>query len=96
MTREEYFEKAKVAKLKYETKLNEAEKALKELITERSDMGLVPDHIKFSDEYKAAKRNFDNAANDLRNFNQDYCKTFKVELKIEREKKRLAQINKQC
>lgn len=96
MTREEYFQKAKVAKELYEKKQDEAEKALKSLITERGSMGLVPDYIKDSLEFKAAKRNFDNAFNDLRNFNQNYIKTFKAEIKAEREKKRLERINKTC
>lgn len=86
MTRLEYFELAKQAKLKYEAEVNRTSDILNKFT--KGEMGLVPDHIKASSEFQAAKKDYENAFNDLRNFNSNYVKQFKVELKEERNKKK--------
>ena len=50
MTREEYFQKAKEAKQKFENALDMADKALKTF--PKGEMGLTPDHVKNSPEFR--------------------------------------------
>jgi hypothetical protein len=47
-------------------------------------MGLTPDAVKFSHEYRAAKATFDNAFKRLRTFNAWHVKAHKDELREER------------
>jgi hypothetical protein len=53
-----------------------------------SHMGLTPDAIKFSPEYRDAKVRADNAFARVRDFNAWYTKAFTAELRAEREAKR--------
>jgi hypothetical protein len=46
-------------------------------------MGLTPDDVKFSPEYRAAKRNLDLAFEQLRNFNIAFHKHFKKEIQAD-------------
>jgi len=51
-------------------------------------MGLTPDHIRLSPEYRNAKAAFEAAFAALRNFNGKYIKIFKAEIAAERREKR--------
>lgn len=50
----------------------------------KGPMGLTPDTVKASPEFKLAKRNFNQAFEQLRMFNKFYLKTFKAEIKADR------------
>ncbi|WP_415913299.1 hypothetical protein [Neptuniibacter sp. QD37_11] len=65
-----------------EENLQRASEALKAF--PRGNMGLVPDDVKSTDEFKAAKLDYDKAHNALRNYNQDVPKTFKRQRSQER------------
>lgn len=51
-------------------------------------MGLTPDHVKASPEFKAAKRAFDQAFANFRNFNADFTVLFADQLRAERRARR--------
>ena len=53
-------------------------------------MGLTPDEVKFSPEYRNAKKAVDAAFAALRNFNGKYVKVFKNEIRAERDARRAA------
>jgi hypothetical protein len=53
-------------------------------------MGLTPDDVKQSTEYRRAKACFDAAFTRMRDFNKGFVKTFKVELAADRAAKRSA------
>jgi hypothetical protein len=85
MDYQEYYKIAKETKKRMEEKVSQAEKALKEFNSYgKSDMGLTPDFVKNKEEYKIAKQNFENVFNDLRNFNSNFVKVFKKEIRDER------------
>lgn len=84
MTRLEYFEMHKKEKLRLDSKVNETSLVLQNF--EKGNMGLVPDEVKNSPEFQAAKKDFNNAFSEQRNFNINYVKVFKVELKEERKR----------
>jgi len=44
---------------------------------ETNGIGLVPDHIRATDDYQQAKRNFDRSFAELRNFNAWFVKEFR-------------------
>lgn len=48
------------------------------------ELGLTPDDVKASPEWKRVRREYDKAFNELRNFNSWFTKTFKRELRDER------------
>lgn len=50
----------------------------------KGPMGLTPDAVRVTPEWKLAKRNFDTAFAKLRAFNSYYVKTFSIELRRER------------
>ena len=50
--------------------------------------GLVPEHIRTSTVYRTAQAEFDQAFSKLRDFNAQFTKTFKLELKAERRSPR--------
>lgn len=54
----------------------------------KGEMGLTPDDVKASAEWKCAKLSFDVSFQNLRNFNQYYTKQFKRELAQMRDEKR--------
>lgn len=56
--------------------------------TEKGFMGLTPDHIKATPEWKAARSAFDNAFAKVRYFNGRYVKHFKKEIRAAIEAKR--------
>ena len=51
-------------------------------------MGLTPDAVKFSPEFRAAKSAFDAAFARLRQFNAFYLKAFRKEVKADRAQRR--------
>lgn len=83
MNRAEYFELAKAAKKKYEAAVEMADKALKNF--PRNSIGLTPDEVKSTPEFQCAKKDYSNAFNDLRNFNTNFVKEFKNEIRNERK-----------
>ena len=59
----------------------------------RSESGLTPDSVRQTAEWQSAKRNYDLAVSNLRNFNASYVKKYKKELTKER-KERIAELNR--
>lgn len=53
----------------------------------KSSMGMTPDHVKAMPEYQAAKKAYDISFNNLRNFNGQFMKVFKKEVKEEQRNK---------
>lgn len=53
----------------------------------RKEMGLVPDEIRSSDEYRSAKEEWGKAWNQYRVFNGWYTKAFKSQLQEQRRQK---------
>lgn len=51
-------------------------------------MGLTPDHVKASPQYRAVKSAYDAAFARLRRFNSWYLKAFAAEIRAERKAKR--------
>jgi len=79
---------AKQSKKVLETALDVADKALKAFDSYgKSEMGLTPDHVKAMPEWQQAKKDFDLAFAQLRNFNGWYMKAFKKEIAQERKEK---------
>ena len=54
----------------------------------RGEMGLIPDEIKNSDEYRTAKAQYDYYFSKLRIFNAGFTKRYKREMMAERKGKR--------
>ena len=82
------FHVAKQSKAMLENSLDIADKALKAFDQYgKSEMGMTPDHVKAMPEFKQAKKEFDKAFAELRNFNGWYVKTFKKEIAAERKEK---------
>lgn len=50
-------------------------------------MGLTPDSVKASPEYRAARAAHDSAFRQLQQFNATFCRTFKAELRDERKRR---------
>ena len=50
-------------------------------------MGMAPDFVKAMPEWQKAKKEYDKAFAELRNFNGWYVKTFKKEISAERKEK---------
>ena len=79
---------AKQSKKALEDCLDVADKALKAFDSYgKSEMGMTPDHVKAMPEWQQAKKDFDLAFAQLRNFNGWYVKTFKKEIVQERKEK---------
>ena len=75
---------------KLERATAEASAALQEF--PRGPLGLTPDDVKASPEWKAAHRNFEVAFQAQRKFNGTYTKTFAEELRHERNVRRAARL----
>lgn len=87
MNYQEYYLIAKNVKKQLEEKVRQSEIALKRFDSYgKSDMGLTPNFVREMQEFKTAKNNFENAFNDLRNFNSNFVKIFKKEIRAERNK----------
>jgi len=59
------------------TEMNAAAKALKVYDVYRNEIGLTPDHIKATPEWKALKSSFEQAFQRLRAFNGKYAKAIR-------------------
>lgn len=57
---------------------------LKALITERTPLGLTPDHIKATPAYRSAKAKMDAAFANLRAFNAVFTRLFAKEIRADR------------
>jgi hypothetical protein len=80
------YEEAKAHKLILEKKNNTDSSALQ--FFERNAMGLIPDHVRETPEWKSAKKAFDSSFAELRNFNGWFVKMFKKEISADRNYKR--------
>jgi len=79
------FQQATLMRDSFEAHMKQASEALRALPGVGSGaMGLTPDYIKTSQEYREAKRRFEWDLNNLRRFNAWYVKTFKTELREQR------------
>jgi hypothetical protein len=76
------FEKAKVEEALLEQEVTEAEAALKSF--PRGPMGLTPDSVRATSEWRTAKARFDKAFARLRAFNAFFVKKFEKERRAER------------
>ena len=75
---------AKAAKLILETEHKAASVAISSFPT--GAMGLTPDHVKQSPEWRAAYSRYWSANNSLRNFNRKFLKQYRKEIAAERAK----------
>jgi hypothetical protein len=78
------YQVAKVARDQLEADLTRAGVPLKAFPTGTGPMGLTADDVKFSPEYRAAKKVYDAAFARLRAFNGDFVKKFAKEIRAER------------
>jgi len=60
----------------------------------KGPMGLTPDHVRATPEYKTAKANFDRSFAALRDHNAFMTKNFKKEMKADRDARRQARLKK--
>ena len=82
------FHAAKQSKTMLENALDAADKALKAFDKYgKNEMGMTPDFVREMPEWQQAKKEFDKAFAELRNFNGWYVKTFKKEIAAERKEK---------
>ena len=82
------FRAAKQGKAILENALDAADKALKAFDKYgKNQMGMTPEHVKEMPEWQQAKKEYDKAFAELRNFNGWYVKTFKKEIAAERKEK---------
>lgn len=82
------FEEAKLIRDNLTDTTNEASELLNNLVKlHRNSLGLVLDNFKETLEYKLAKKNFDIAFRQQRDFNRLFIKQFKKELANERKNK---------
>lgn len=86
------FEQANELKKQLDAAVNAYSEALRAF--PKGDMGLTPDSVKASLEFKETKAQFQAAFERLRKFNLYYLRTFKAELKAERKKITLDRVNK--
>lgn len=87
------YEEAKAHAQKLEEKNRIDSDKLRVFEKDRNAMG-TPDHIRALPEWKDAKKSFNLSFAELRKFNQWYVKTFKKELVIDRDKRRLSRNSK--
>lgn len=78
------YEIAKIQRNAIEAKLNAASDAMNAYNAQKNEIGLTPDHIKFSPEYRAAKTAYDAAHAQIRAFNNWFTKAFKDQIRAER------------
>lgn len=82
------FHIAKQSKTILENSLDAADKALKAFDQYgKNQMGMTPDFVKAMPEWQQAKKEYNKAFAELRNFNGWYIKTFKKEISAERKEK---------
>lgn len=66
----------------------EASKNLKKYDKHKNELGLTPDHIKATSEWKKDKAAYDTAFHNERKFNGEFNKKYKKEIKQERKNKK--------
>lgn len=81
------FEEAKMKREEMETRHQPDYDRIKEYDKYRNGIGLIPDHIRTTEEYQAVKKACDRNFAELRSFNGWFVKTFKKEIQAERNKK---------
>lgn len=80
---------AKQTAAQLDKEYSEASAALKSIPGINSGaMGLTPEHVRITVEYKVAHNKYKHAFEALRNFNAIYCKQYRKELAAERKLKR--------
>jgi hypothetical protein len=93
LARRAAFEQAKIEEAKVEREMSEAGEALKSItaelaqrfgVPEHGPMGLTPDIVRETPEWRAAKTRVDEAFAQLRAFNATFVKRFAKELRAER------------
>lgn len=65
-------------------RMKRASQRMRELGAGTGQRGLTPDHVKFSPEYRLARREYQTAFSALRDLNQKHLKSFRKELQAER------------
>jgi hypothetical protein len=86
MNRQEYFELHKKEQKRLYQVLDEKSEAMKRF--PKGEMGLTPDEVKESLEFKTARKAYQNAFNDVINFNTMFLREFKKELRDERNNRK--------
>jgi hypothetical protein len=82
------FEQATILRDTFSRLSNEAALSLRSISGVGSGpMGLTPDNVKFSPEYRAAKIAFDCAFRNLQAFNKRYVREYKTELRAQKRAK---------
>lgn len=76
------YKQAKNYKKELEIMIDDASRKLNDF--EINELGLIPDHIRDTEEYKSAKDKYDMLFNSLRQFNQWFTKEFKKEYAADR------------
>ncbi len=82
------FEQATIEKAAHEAAVAEASAALERF--PRGPMGLTPDVVRATSEYRSAKRAYDIAFREMQKFNVFYTKAFKAEYAALRKRTRVA------
>lgn len=80
------YQDAKTQRDKLDARVRELSAALN-TFPKRAD-GLTPDHIKFSPDYRAVKTAYDSAFKALRQFNINFNRVFKKEIRAERRNRK--------
>lgn len=81
------YDTAKAAKQRLQDHCDSASAELKKFDVHKGPMGLMPDHIKFSDDYRRVKVNFDTAFEALRKYNLHFNRLYKADIQAERRAK---------
>lgn len=79
------YEEARIARDALEAEVDDADKALKAF--PRGPMGLPPENVRVSPQYREANARFQTAFAALRKFNTVFTKAFAKELRAERDKR---------
>lgn len=74
------------------TALNEEHSRTLDAFPKDGPMGMTPEHVRTSPEYRAAKANFNRSFSALRDHNGFMLKHFKSEMKTERDARRQARV----
>lgn len=77
------YEKAKDILFQLEERLFETKDVF--LDFPKNKFGFVTDKVRFSQEYRIATRNYNNAYKALNEFREAFCREFKTEIKAERD-----------
>lgn len=94
VTESSEFEKEKAKRDQLDSLLDDASAELNKVTGgKKGNMGLVPDEIKNTPEYKAAKAKVDSAFNALKTFNKTFVKKYKKELRDDRDNRRKASLS---